>query len=97
MTKLNWELENWDIGPQPVEESSDKESPAVAIRSYKQPKSSVEFYRRIYKVREWEAQQVRYKNELKDIHKKIDITALHSDDTDWSDSNIPVSKADAIR
>ena len=30
------------------------------------------------------------------MHKKIDITALYSDDTDWSDSNIPVSKADAI-
>ena len=50
MTKLNWELENWDIGPQPVEESSDEKSPAMAIRSHKQPKSSAEFYRRIYKV-----------------------------------------------
>ena len=96
ITKLNWKLENWDIGPQPMEESSDEESPAVAIRSHKQPKSSAEFYRRIYKVREWEAWQASYKNELKDMHKKIDITALHSDDTDWSDSNIPVSKADAI-
>ena len=97
MMKLNWELENWDIGPQPVEESSDEESPAVAIRSHKQPKSSAEFYRRIYKVREQEAWQASYKNELKDMHKKINITALHSDDTDWSNSNIPVSKADAIR
>src|SRR5438876_10008718 len=67
MTKLDWELENWDIGLQSVEESSDEESPAVATRSCKQPKSSAEFYRRIYKVREWEAQQARYKNELKDM------------------------------
>ena len=96
MMKLNWELENWDIGPQHVEESSDEESPAVAIRSHKQPKSSAEFYRRIYKVREREAWQASYKNELKDMHKKIDITALYSDDMDWLDSNIPVSKADAI-
>ena len=97
MMKLDWELENWNIGLQPVEESSDEESLAVATRSHKQPKSSTEFYRRIYKVWEQEAQQARYKNELKDMHKKIDITALHSDDTDWSDSNILVSKADAIR
>ena len=30
------------------------------------------------------------------MHKKIDITALHLDNMDWSDSNIPVSKADTI-
>ena len=82
ITKLDWELENWDIGLQSVEESSDEESPTIATQSRKQLKSSAEFYRRIYKVQKQEVQQARYKNELKDMHKKRDITALHSDDID---------------
>ena len=49
----------------------------------------------IHKARLNEARAIQYKDKLKGLHRSIDPEALHSDDSNFSYSHVPLNKGDA--